>query len=184
MPWGEEDGREGDDDVGLHVHPFGRLLSPADAADDLTRVDAACSFLDGKTKEWLTELKEQMQAAAESREYEKAAQLRDRITALEQTSVRTRKFERPLHDPTPKRATLEQLKADLALPTVPERMECFDISHISGSFCVASMVAFKDGRPDRKHYRRFKIKSCIGNDDFRAMAEVVGRRYRRLHDEQ
>ena len=62
-------------------------------------------------------------------------------------------------------------------------MECFDISHISGSFCVASMVAFKDGYPDRKSYRRFKIKSFVGNDDFRAMEEVVGRRYRRLADE-
>jgi excinuclease ABC subunit C len=62
-------------------------------------------------------------------------------------------------------------------------MECFDISHISGSFCVASMVAFKDGHPDRKSYRRFKIKSFIGNDDFRAMEEVVGRRYRRLFEE-
>ena len=62
-------------------------------------------------------------------------------------------------------------------------MECFDISHISGSFCVASMVAFKDGHPDRKNYRRFKIKSFVGNDDFRAMEEVVGRRYRRLAEE-
>jgi excinuclease ABC subunit C len=62
-------------------------------------------------------------------------------------------------------------------------MECFDISHISGSFCVASMVLFKDGHPHRKGYRRFKIKSFMGNDDFRAMEEVVGRRYRRLADE-
>jgi excinuclease ABC subunit C len=62
-------------------------------------------------------------------------------------------------------------------------MECFDISHISGSFCVASMVAFRQARPDRKQYRRFKIRSFVGNDDFRAMEEVVGRRYRRLADE-
>jgi excinuclease ABC subunit C len=62
-------------------------------------------------------------------------------------------------------------------------MECFDISHISGTYCVASMVHFADGRPDKNNYRRFQIKSFIGNDDFRAMEEVVGRRYRRLAEE-
>jgi excinuclease ABC subunit C len=168
------------DDARAEIYQHANELSQADY---LTRVEAACAFLEGKTNQWLSELKEQMQAAAEARDYEKAAQLRDRITALKQTSVRTRKFERNLYDPTPKSDILKQLKCDLALPMLPEHMECFDISHISGSFCVASMVAFKHGRPDRKNYRRFKIKSFIGNDDFRAMEEVVGRRYRRLHQE-
>jgi len=168
------------DDARAEIYEHPNELSQANY---LERVDAACAFLDGQTKEWLAELKAQMQAAAEAREYEAAAQLRDRIHALEQTSVRTRKFERPLQDTTPKADTLLQLKRDLALPTLPEHMECFDISHISGSFCVASMVAFRNGRPDRKNYRRYKIKSFIGNDDFRAMEEVVGRRYRRLHEE-
>jgi excinuclease ABC subunit C len=63
-------------------------------------------------------------------------------------------------------------------------MECFDISHISGTFVVASMVHFTDGVPDKAHYRRFSIKSFIGNDDFRAMEEVVARRYKRLLEEQ
>jgi excinuclease ABC subunit C len=63
-------------------------------------------------------------------------------------------------------------------------MECFDISHISGTFVVASMVHFAHGRPDKNNYRRFQIKSFVGNDDFRAMEEVVGRRYRRLAEEQ
>jgi len=63
-------------------------------------------------------------------------------------------------------------------------MECFDISHISGTYVVASMVHFYEGRPDKDEYRRFQIKSFIGNDDFRAMEEVVGRRYRRLRDEK
>jgi excinuclease ABC subunit C len=152
-------------------------------AEYLQRVEAACDFLDGKTKEWLTELKEQMLHAAAHREYEKAAQLRDRVDALKQTSARTRKFERALHDPTPKLEILQQLQKDLALPTLPKHMECFDISHISGSFCVASMVCFNHGKPNRRQYRRFKIKSFIGNDDFRAMEEVVGRRYRRLYEE-
>ncbi|HXA79690.1 MAG TPA: helix-hairpin-helix domain-containing protein, partial [Opitutaceae bacterium] len=65
----------------------------------------------------------------------------------------------------------------------PQTMECFDISHISGTFVVASMVRFTNGQPDKDHYRRFQIKSFIGNDDFRAMEEVVSRRYKRLRDE-
>jgi excinuclease ABC subunit C len=63
-------------------------------------------------------------------------------------------------------------------------MECFDISHISGTFVVASMVHFANGSPDKSQYRRFAIKSFIGNDDFKAMEEVVGRRYRRLLEEK
>ena len=72
----------------------------------------------------------------------------------------------------------------LGLEHPPAHMECFDISHISGTFVVASLVHFTAGRPDKDQYRRFAIKSFIGNDDFRAMEEVVSRRYRRLIAEQ
>ena len=147
------------------------------------RLESACKFLEGKAKEWLFELKEQMKLAAEKRNYEEAAAVRDRITALEQTAARTRKFERNLLNTQNHTQVLKRLHRKLDLAKLPDRMECFDISHISGSFCVASMVTFKDAKPDRKNYRRFKIKSFIGNDDFRAMEEVVGRRYRRLAQE-
>ena len=163
----------------LYEHP-----NEISTEDYQKRLDQACAFLEGQTREWLAELKTEMQACAEARDYEKAAQLRDRIKALKQTSARTRKFERTLYDPTPKSDILEMLKQKLALPKLPAHMECFDISHVSGSFCVASMVVFTDGKPSRRQYRRYKIKSFIGNDDFRAMQEVVGRRYRRLNDEQ
>lgn len=147
------------------------------------RLDAACEFLEGKAKEWLGELKDAMQRAAEARDYETAASVRDRIAALEQTAARTRKFERNLLHTHSSETVLQELQTKLGLARSPKRMECFDISHISGSFCVASMVAFRRGKPDRKNYRRFKIRSFVGNDDFRAMEEVVGRRYRRLHEE-
>ena len=62
----------------------------------------------------------------------------------------------------------------------PRRIEGFDISNISGTFAVASLVSFKNGRPDRANYRRFKIKTVEGQDDFASMAEVVKRRYSRL----
>ncbi|ADE55324.1 excinuclease ABC subunit UvrC [Coraliomargarita akajimensis] len=147
------------------------------------RMEAACEFLEGKARAWLAELKEQMLAAAEARDYEKAASVRDMIEALERTAERTRKFERNLTGTHNHRQVVKRLKEQLQLPSLPDHMECFDISHISGSFCVASMVRFQHGRPDRRNYRRYKIKSFVGNDDFRAMEEVVGRRYRRLHDE-
>ena len=147
------------------------------------RLGAACEFLEGKAREWLSELKTEMKAASAGQRYEEAASLRDRIDALQRTASRTRKFERNLVGTHNHRQVVKSLKEKLHIAQEPRRMECFDISHISGSFCVASMVAFKDGSPDRKSYRRFKIKSFVGNDDFRAMEEVVGRRYRRLHEE-
>lgn len=147
------------------------------------RLEQACHFLDGKSVEWLGELKSQMQAAADQRNYEVAARLRDRITALELTVKRTRKFERNQTHQIASIRSVASLQACLNLSEPPDTMECFDISHISGSFCVASMVQFRQGRPERKHYRRYKIQSFVGNDDFRAMQEVVGRRYLRLMKE-
>lgn len=73
---------------------------------------------------------------------------------------------------------MDSLRKTLGMPKDPQSIECFDISHISGSFCVASMVRFEFGEPAKQKYRRFKIKSFVGNDDFRAMREAVGRRYR------
>jgi excinuclease UvrABC nuclease subunit len=71
----------------------------------------------------------------------------------------------------------------LGLPAPPQRIEGFDISNISGTFKVASLVSFKNGRPDRANYRRFKIKSVAGQDDFASMAEVIRRRYTRVLNE-
>jgi excinuclease ABC subunit C len=153
------------------------------AADYRRRVEAACEFLEGKSREWLETLRAEMQALAARQEFERAASLRDIVTALEETLAKTRRFERaPVLQRTDEVA-LQLLAGALRLPGPPAHMECFDISHISGTFVVASMVRFTAGRPDKDHYRRFQIKSFVGNDDFRAMTEVVARRYRRLHDE-
>jgi excinuclease ABC subunit C len=72
---------------------------------------------------------------------------------------------------------LEGLQEILGLDEPPHRIECFDISHIQGSDPVASLVVWEAGRPKRSDYRRFRVKSVKGNDDFGSMAEVVGRRY-------
>ena len=147
------------------------------------RVDEACAFLEGKSREWLESLRAEMAAAAAKQNFEQAAELRDIVFALEKTLQKTRKFERDRPVVTPDEAAIEELGRALAIRPAPRTMECFDISHISGTYCVASMVHFAEGRPDKNNYRRFQIKSFIGNDDFRAMEEVVGRRYRRLAEE-
>lgn len=81
-------------------------------------------------------------------------------------------------------SVLLELKEKLNLQTLPEKIECFDISNIGPRFTVGAMVHFANGRPDKNNYRRFKIKTVKGQDDFAMMAEIVRRRYSRLQKEQ
>ncbi len=74
---------------------------------------------------------------------------------------------------------LRDLARELGLDEPPRRIECFDISNIQGAEAVGSMVVFEDGRPKKEDYRRFKIRTVEGPNDFAMMAEVIGRRYRR-----
>jgi excinuclease ABC subunit C len=78
---------------------------------------------------------------------------------------------------------VKDLQATLDLPDAPEVIECFDISHLSGTSMVGSMVQFRGGVPDKKNYRRFKIKTIEGIDDVASIAEIVKRRYHRLIEE-
>lgn len=82
------------------------------------------------------------------------------------------------HDTDKTSGAVEALACVLDLPRLPERMECFDISHTQGIETVASMVVFEHGRPAKQEYRRFKLKTVQGKpDDFKSMAEIMGRRY-------
>jgi excinuclease ABC subunit C len=149
----------------------------------LEQVRAACDFIEGQCHEMKEQLEVEMRKAATAQDYEKAADLRDLIRDLKETTKKERKFERvpytlPLAmDP---QRDLKELAKALGLREPPRRIEGFDISSISGTFAVASLVSFKNGRPDRANYRRFKIKTVEGQDDFASMAEVVRRRYSRL----
>jgi excinuclease ABC subunit C len=82
------------------------------------------------------------------------------------------------------KAIQEALQDALSLPEPPDRIECFDISHIQGSETVASMVVWEDGRMKKSDYRKFILKSVEGVDDFASMKEVVTRRYKRLQEEK
>jgi len=81
------------------------------------------------------------------------------------------------------RAIQEAVQDALNLPDAPKRIECFDISHIQGTDKVASMVVWEDGRMKKADYRKFIIRTVVGNDDFASMREVVTRRYARLQQE-
>jgi excinuclease ABC subunit C len=78
----------------------------------------------------------------------------------------------------------DELRKALGLPRLPEVIEAFDISNLGGSFCVAGMVRFKNGVPDKSGYRRFKIKTVSGQNDFAMIMEAVSRRLSRLQNEQ
>lgn len=150
------------------------------------QVKAACDFLDGQCREMREQLEVEMRKAAQAQDYEKAADYRDLIQDLERTTKKEKSFERiPYNLPLaidPEQDLIELGKI-LGLPAPPQRIEGFDISNISGTFKVASLVSFKNGRPDRANYRRFKIKTVEGQDDFASMAEVIRRRYTRLLNE-
>jgi excinuclease ABC subunit C len=152
----------------------------------LDQVKAACDFLDGQCQEMQSQLGEEMKKAAAAQEYERAADLRDLLADLRSTTKKVHRFERtPYSLPMaldPEKDLIE-LGAMLGLAATPQRIEGFDISNISGTFAVASLVSFRNGRPDRANYRRFKIKGVIGQDDFASIAEVVRRRYTRVLNE-
>ncbi len=75
---------------------------------------------------------------------------------------------------------MSEVQEALSLPRMPKRIECYDISHIQGSDSVGSMVVFQNGAPRKEHYRRFKIKTVEGNDDFASMREMLRRRFGRM----
>ncbi len=147
------------------------------------QVVAACEFLAGQTGEMEQELEGQMNKAAAAEDFEKAAQYRDALNDLRRTTQKTKKFPRvPYNLPVAidPQGDVAELTRALNLPANPARIEGFDISNISATFAVASLVSFRDGRPDRSNYRRFRMKTVTGQDDFACMAETVRRRYSRV----
>ena len=151
----------------------------------LRRVELACDFLEGRNKEAVGQLEQEMQQAAKEMQFERAAQLRDVIGSLREIgrAARERKFARDFSQKIDPQAEMVELQRVLGLHTVPSHIEGFDISNISGTLSVASTVCFREGRPHKEHYRHYQIKTVEGSDDFASMAEVVGRRYARVKAE-
>ncbi|HMU95181.1 MAG TPA: excinuclease ABC subunit UvrC [Elusimicrobiota bacterium] len=149
-------------------------------------VDRAILFFEGKNaalrRGWETEMK---QAAAEMK-FEKAAVLRDHLAALahvRQTVTFRAMREEDVQGRIQSSQALQELQRALELPRPPRWIECFDISHVQGVETVASLVVLRDGKPDKSQYRKFRVRTVKGIDDFASMEEVVGRRYRRVQAE-
>ncbi len=137
------------------------------------------NFLNGKRQEVLRELKNEMTDAAKDRRYERAAEIRDQIEALEKLRERgnIEKHVQPeVFQIDPRRGVIG-LKKIFKLPDLPRTIEGIDIAHLGGEDMVASLVHFQDGLPFKPGYRRYKIRTVEGIDDFASIAEVVARRF-------
>jgi excinuclease ABC subunit C len=142
--------------------------------------------LEGKKVRLIAEMEKEMNEASAAMQFEKAARIRDEITALKNLGLRGQvdKDVQPEVFPIEPKKGLVGLRKVLGLRETPRTIEGVDIAHLGGDDMVASLVAFVDGLPFKPGYRRFRIKTVQGVDDFASIREVVSRRFRRLHDEE
>lgn len=139
-------------------------------------IDNVILILEGQGDLLVKKLAEQMQEKSQAKDFEAAARIRDQISVLSELSGGPQR--------NGVQNELESLKNGLGLENLPSRIEGFDLSNLSGIQAVGSMVSFYQGSPDKNNYRRFKIKSFSGIDDYKMLAEVVRRRYTRLLQEK
>src|SRR2546421_453941 len=135
--------------------------------------------LEGKKARLVREMTEEMQQASANLQFEKAAKLRDDMAALQKLELRgdvDKDVQPEVFHIDPKKGLLG-LKKVLGLSEVPRSIEGIDIAHLGGTDTVASLVSFLDGLPFKQGYRRFRIKTVEGVDDFASMREVVSRRF-------
>lgn len=162
--------------------PCNLRISKEEYRDDIRRLRM---FLDGKKVKLLRELNKSMQEASKGLQFEKAARIRDEIKALESLNLRGNLEEHAQPEVfyiDPKKG-LKGLQQIFKLPEAPRVIEGVDIAHLQGGETVASLVQFIDGLPFKHGYKRYKIRTVDGVDDFGSMREVVSRRFRRLSNE-
>jgi excinuclease ABC subunit C len=165
--------------IGQCTAPCNLRISKDDYRKDINRLK---TFLEGGKKRLLEEMKADMLAASAALAFEKAARLRDEIRLLEtldergdlEENVQPEVF---LVDPKKGLAGLEKV---LGLAKTPRVIEGVDIAHLAGDETVASLVQFIDGLPFKPGYKRYRIKTVDGIDDFKSIHEVVSRRFARL----
>ena len=141
------------------------------------RFDEACAFLEGKRPAAIAEVLDRMREVAAKGDFEKAARLRDTAFALKEMVKAHFIRKTPEHGREAAMRGLAELAEALGLKSPPRIIECADISNLFGADSVASLVVARDGLPDGRFYRHFRIKTVEGADDPRSMAEVVRRRY-------
>lgn len=147
----------------------------------------AALFFSGKFASLKRRFERSMRAAAKTLDYEQAARMRDHLQAIDHMGERVRCREvRPgkVDERIDRSRAVTDLQQALRLPRPPHHIECFDISHLQGRSAAGSMICFLGAAPNKNHYRRFRIKTVSGIDDFASIAEVVSRRYKRLKSEK
>ncbi len=152
-------------------------LGRIDEREYRARFEEACAFLDGKRPEAIAEVEAKMREAAEKGDFEGAARYRDTAFALREMTKAHFVRKTPEMRKDDAAGALKALAEAIGLEKPPHIIECADISNLFGTDSVASLVVARDGLPDRRYYRHFKIKTVRGADDPRSMAEVVARRY-------
>jgi excinuclease ABC subunit C len=155
-------------------------------ADYRALADDARFYFEGKTGSLRENWEKEMKEASAAMDFERAAHLRDNIAAIDHVNERVTfraLREEDVQGRLKTTQALQDLQRALNLPKPPLRIEAFDISHVQGFETVASMVSFDRGKPFKSGYRKFKIKTVEGVDDFASMEEVVFRRYKRVKEE-
>jgi excinuclease ABC subunit C len=172
------------------LHSINQCTAPCNfrvSQEDYRRqIRALRLVLEGKKARLLREMDQAMQEASAALQFEKAARLRDEMDALRKLSLRgdvDRDVQPEVFQINPKKG-LVGLRKILGLAKTPRTIEGVDIAHLGGDETVASLVNFIDGLPFKPGYRRFRIKSVAGVDDFASIREVVTRRFRRLAREE
>lgn len=138
-------------------------------------------FLRGKKKRVIKNLEIEMEKLAIRKDYERAATMRDRISALKKVS---QMIIESGHQGPEKDQALAELKQKLAMDRIPYRIECYDVSNLFGREATGSMVVLTNGIPDKKAYRRFKIKKVNTINDYACMQEILSRRLFKTSDEK
>lgn len=162
--------------------PCNLRISKEDYRQDIRRLRM---FLDGKKDRLLKDMEKDMMLASKELQFEKAARIRDDIQSLKKLNLRGNLEDHAQPEVfyiDPKKG-MTGLKKVLKLSELPRRIEGVDIAHLQGGETVASLVQFIDGLPFKHGYKRYKIRSVEGVDDYASMREVVTRRFRRLSQE-
>ncbi len=170
--------------IGLCPAPCVGKISKKAYRERIRRLE---DFLASRDEELIADLSRQMHKRVRRERFEEAARVRDQLEALGLLiSLKPRPGPAPAMPNTLPGHAAPALDKDfraLGLKRLPRRIEAFDISNLHGRQAVGSMVAFTDGAPDKDNYRRFRIRSVSGIDDYAMMREVVRRRYARLKEE-
>ncbi len=171
--------------LNFHLHRCSGVCCGRISKDEYRkRVSGLCRFLSGQKKDLIEDLRKDMEEAAKDLRFEEAAQLRDLVESL-QTLNRQPEIDEslaPLNPQTEPEKGLEALRKVLNLDELPKRIEGIDIANLMGKEVVGSLVSFLDGMPFKQGYRRYRIKTVDGQDDFASIAEVVRRRYGKMKE--